>query len=616
MAKAKLINFDAPRGDEKAVRTLMRQFFDNSRNTDDQRRQSDKRIYEMYKMERDLTGRDPNRSNIHTAKLYSIVETIVPHYTDAMLGIRPWIPIEFLNPDKKMIGEAQSSLLDAYLVDSNFYWEFVKLIKYIVLFGTGFIECVPDFETRRVKRFVPRTAIGPDGRQQIIGSDPVVTDEVFFKLVFNAYAPWEIYRDPSAKTIDGARGIMKFRGMVSKRQLSEMAKRSDIFPNFDPDKLSADMESQQKDDWSSRMANDVGATLPMSDDDLGVWLSYESDDRYIDLWNFTSILRDIDNPYNHKGKNLTRIINTDDPNPRMSWYGMGEGRPVENLCHALNETWDQTFDNHNLQNQGIIYYDDDALNVNQLIMIAGNRIPITPQVGHSIEDAVFERPTPGLVKDHYLIPDRLERMIDQATGLDEITRGEQSRQTQTAREAVLKRSAGESRMKQKIKMGEQMGLKDIARIALSHIDQFAGPDDIISKIGLEKAAILPTVNPSDVGSPFIFNFKGSGRLNQLQIKRQDMRDIYQLTVGNPSIRQDWLANQLLEVHDVSEDERQKGIVPDEQAAIIQARNAQLQAEAVAQPNAKSARSVATGRTIGGSGGNSPTGRTQQERNLA
>ena len=53
-----------------------------------------------------------------------------------------------------------------------------------------------------------------------------------------------------------------------------------------------------------------------------------------------------------------------------------------------------------------------------------------------------------------------------------------------------------------------------------------------------------------------------------------------------------------------------------QAAIIQARNAALQAEATASASGESTRSAATGRTIGGSGGNSPTGRTQQERNLA
>lgn len=615
---AKLLDFDAPRGDEKAVVGFVRSFFENSRNADQQRRQSDKRIYEMYKMERDMVNRDPNRSNIHTAKLYSIVETIVPHYTDAMLGIRPIIPIEFINPDQQLIGQIQSTLLDAYLTDSNFYWEFVKLIKYIILYGTGFIESVPDFKSKRVKRFIPRTSIGPDGRPVLVGVDEQVQDEVFLRLMFKAYPPWEVYRDPSAQSVGESRGIIKYRGMVSKRQLAEMAKRNSTFPNFDPEKLTADMYSQHKDNWTLRMAQDVGASLPMSDDDLGVWMSYESEGRYIDIWNFSSILRDIDNPYDHKEINLTRVINTDDPNPAMSWYGIGEGRPVENLCHALNENWDQAFDNHNLQNQGVMFYDDDALNVDQLIMIPGNRIKVVPQVGHSVADAVYERPTPGLNSDFYNIPNHLERMVDQASGLDEITRGEVSRSGQTAREAVLKRSAGESRMKQKIKMGEHMGLKDIGEKCLSHIDQFAGPDDIIAKIGIERASMLPTVKPTDIGSPYIFNFKGSDRLNELQVKRQNMRDIYQLTAGNPSVRQDWLADKLLEIHDIPEDERQKGIIPDEQAMMIQAQNAALQAQAQAQGQggAETTRSVATGRAIGASAGNSPTGRTQQERNLA
>lgn len=600
------LDFDAT-GEEKS-RRFVQQFFESSRSATLYKREEFQRIYELYKNVMEMTGRDARRSNLFIPKLYSNVETIVPLYHDALLGQRPYINIELSNNRSAEMGEAITQLLDEYLHEADFFYQTVKWIKYVLLYGTGFLEATPDFVTKKVKEAVPQFITDFNGNRIQVGRQLTDVEKTFFKLNIKAYAPWDIYPDWAygADTIEGCRGIVKFRGMVSKRQVKEMAKRGAFGDNFDVDGIDGNLEQLNEDDWAKRIATNIGVNLPHEDDDLGAWLSFESKDRYIDMWGFTTMLRDVDNPYNHGKINLTRTINTDDPNYFNAWFGIGEGRPVEQLCYALNDNWNQAFDNHNLMQQKVMLYDEEAVDVDQLAMIPGNRIPVTPGLNATAGDAVAELPVQPMTSDFYSIPGVMEGMIDGAMGVHDPLRGESSG-GKTARESILLNRAGTSRMKVKIRMGEQMGLKDFGEKAISIIDQFAGPDDIISKIGVEKASTLPAVNPEAFGERFNFVFKGSGRLADDLVQRQNALDLYQMMAERQTIDPVWLDDWVLEKFDVPNEERQKAIV-DPKMQMLQ----QLLAQQQEQGGAESQRAITDGRTIGGSGGNTPSGRSNTQ----
>ena len=568
-------------------------------------------MYRMYKLQRDMSNRDPNRSNIFVPKWFSMVETVTPQMVDALIGLRPYIPMELESDPHGDIGDAQTDVLDAFLEDADFDWHMMRLIKYVVMYGTGFIEARPDWVRRTVKEEKPIFSTDFFGRQIQVGSTMEDVEKHFLKLILRAYAPWEIYKDPLAKSLERheCRGIIKFRGLTSKRQLKRMADLGQI-KDFDLDRLDAEMVSMKDDDWGRQLAESVGVPEPKSDDDMGVWLSFESHDRYIDMWNFSTILRDEENPYSHGEINLTRIVNVDDPNPYSEWFGVGDGRPIEQLCYALNDNWDQTFDNHHMQNQGILYYDEDALNVDQLVMIAGNRVPVSAPIGGRIQDAVHERITPGLNRDHYMIPGSINTLIDRTMGQFNSQRGEESAGNQTAREAILLKGAGDSRTKLKIKMMEKMGLKRFGEKAASIIDDFSSPDDIVAKIGIERAALLPSVNPASIGTGHKMVFKGSDRIANLQLKRQNALDIFQLMAGNPTVSQEWLAAWVLELFDVPAHERRKAVRGDQQALELQAAMSELGGGGA---GAESTRGVSNGAAIGGSAGNTPFGRDLNEK---
>ncbi len=606
----KTLDFDAVK--EPATRDFVRSFFEHSWEVQRAKNEEFVRIYQMYKTYQDMTGRDPARSNIVIPKLYALVETLMPEYVEALLGIRPYIPIELFGAGSKDIAQAQTDLLDAFLHDSDFYWEIVKLIKYALLYGTSFIESTPDTVSRKVRRREPILSQDYYGNVVPVGFSESVETVVEFLLRTRTFAPWEIWRDPNATTIDGCRGLIKWRGRISGRQLKKMAERNpEMWPNFDPDKLDFDMQELEKDDIARKMMTTIGVPRAKDDTDLGIWLSYESGDRYIDMWNFSTVMRDIPNPYDHGKINLTRVINTDDPNPDNSWYGIGEGRPIEPLCKALDVNYRQMFDNHNMLGHVVLFYDNEAMNVDQLVMVAGNRIPVDLGANKTIQDHVWERPTPVLSPDFYKVPAVVNNIIDETSGVHEPMRGQPASHEQTAREAMLLQQRGGNRLRLKIRLGENMGLKGYAEKSVAIIDQFASFDDVVRKIGLERAMMLPTMNPAEVDGGYEFAFKGSNRMLQSAQKRQDSKDIYQLMAGNFSVRQDWLSNFLLETHDVSEKERRRAVVPDLQAMQMQMIMAQAQAQA--SGGAETTRLVSNGSAVGGSAGNTPTGRDQNEK---
>lgn len=619
MSENKVLDFDATsnsKDGDRPVRDFVRNFFEHARDKAQQKNEEFSRINKMYHAEMSMANRDPNMSNIFIPKLYSTVETIVPHYVDAILGMRPYIPIELSDKRNIEVGDAMTELLDSYLATKQFYLEFVKFIKIVTLFGTAFIEARPDYEDRLVKTLIPVESYDISGMPVNMGMATSEEMRRFLRLTFRTFAPWEIYQDPFAKDVEDCRGLIKFRGYASKRQIKKMAERG-AFGDFDIDKLEkaeGDTSVSMPDNWSQKMAQDLGHTLPKTDDDMGIWLSFESADRYIDLWNFETLLRDVPNPYDkkyggHGGVNLTKAINVLTPNPHTSWYGIGEGKPIERLCHSINKHWNQTFNNHDMQNEGVIYYAEDAFNVDQLVMIGGNRIPAEIGPGQSIADVLYERPTPGLPRDFYAIPEVLDRITDETTGVHEITRGETSSKNQTAREAILKRSASDSRIKLKIKLGEYLGLGDFGLKCLAHLEQFGTIDDYADRIGMDRAGLLTTVNPANMEGGHRFDFKGSNRMADSQIKRQDAKDILQLLAGNPTVNQEWLANWVLEKFEVPDSERRRAVRNDEQAMQIMAQMAAMGGTS----GAESTRGISNGKTLGGAIGYTPSGRDMNEK---
>ena len=283
------------------------------------------------------------------------------------------------------------------------------------------------------------------------------------------------------------------------------------------------------------MRQNLKLTAPQSDSDIGFWLRWESKDRYIDIWDFKAVMRDLQldkHPYKHRRVNLSALINNYDPNPAMRFDGIGELKPVESAIAMHNMTLAQIINNHSMHNHKVMLYQKGKVSPDQLIMRAGGRIEVTGLLGgQRLEDAVHEIPIAPLSRDAYAVPQLLEGMIRVATGVFESDEGQQGK-TQTATGDAIRRQQSDSRKSMTIAMFE-WELEDIAKICFSHMEQFMAQEDWASIIGVERAKQMRFKNPNLIPGGCRYHFTGADRASEQLVKRRELIDL--ISIVGPKI---------------------------------------------------------------------------------
>jgi hypothetical protein len=556
------LDFDSPDG-----LLLVENAFKSAQNVQQTRNNQYKRNNELYHGM--LEVRDVDRANIFFPKIFNVVETKLPRYVRAAHGTRPYIPFEARRDEFKMIAHCQSDLLDDYLYRGQFLNKRIAGLKIAILHGTSFLESIPYFEMVTQKQLVP----------DMFGQMQMQEEEVpRFRMKLRVYAPWEVYVDPYAtglESVGDCRYVIK-QALVSRREVVRMAQQG-AYPGLDIEKM-ADGDSslaEMADHWGVAMLSALGLEVPSHDGDVGIVLRYESPERYIDVWNGRTVLRDIPNPYKHKNINLSRMVHGVDPHTQDSFWGIGDAKVNEVLQEMLNSLWNMTFDNHFMTNQMMIYYREGSVNPDALVRTSGNRVPIEASNDRPIRDSIVESPGQPLPRDHYMLPQAVERAMDYTSGVSDMIRGEVAQTDSTASEAAMRKESGEMRLELAIRQDEVF-LSDFGHKCLSHIDQFSSIDDWVEVLGVERAQTMYVANPSDLPGGFNFVHKGADRIANRVIRQRNMRDVMPFLVQNPTIRPDWLAMKTLEIFDFAPDEVAQGVIPYEQ--IMQMQMQQEQAE--------------------------------------
>ncbi len=535
--------------------------------------------YKLYSGYPDPIDRDPDAPQVFIPKIFSNVEIKAARDTKLLFGTRPYIPFEARRKEFRLVSQVQTEVLDELLDRGGFFDRGLIATKLKNLYGTSFLECIPYFETITQKQLVPEMVFGrPTGGVQMVESQ---VPRLRFRLT--AFAPWEIYVDPAATGLEemgACRFVIKIQ-VVSRRGIIKLAQAGG-YPNIDVEKLMKNpgqVSSQGDKNWGKVMLNEIGLSSTMEDEDLGILMRYESEERYIDVWNGNIELRAIDNPYNHKLINLSRFPHVYDAHNQNKFWGIGEAKPNEILQHMLNDLMNMTLRNHEQMNQGMIYYREDAVDPNALVRTAGNRIAVDASNDRPISDSIFESPGNPLPRDHYALPEMIERTMDLTAGVFDIQRGESAQKQTTATESALRKESGDARHEVNIRVGEHVFLKDIGKKSLSHIDQFGTMDDIVEIVGAERAMQMIWANPSDLPGGYNFTFKGSDRVTNVLIKQRNWRELLPILLQIPNILPGKLAEKILQVFEIDDADTREMLMSDEQVMLLQMMQAEAEAKA-------------------------------------
>lgn len=520
-----------------------------------------KRDYQRFSGYMAPVDRDPDHANIVLPKLRSIVETKVPRDVKALIGMRPYIPLEAKRQEFRQASKMQTQILDDMLDKAGFYGKLTFGTRIKTLYGTSFLEALPYYEMITEKIRVPEIIYGVQ-----VGSKVVEQQVPRLRFRVKSYAPWEVYVDPFATGLE-EKGecfyVIKIE-LVRKEEILRLA-AGGAYPGLDVALLMREDKRGDRtkaDHWGLTMLSDIGLPESGEDDGVGLLFRFESESRYIDVWNGTVVLRDIPNPYKHGMINLSRYVHNLDAHSQNQFWGIGEAKPNEILFTMLDDLENMTFDNHNMANQAITYYRNGAVNPDALVRTVGNKIAIDVEDGGKIEDYFKESYGQPLPAEHYLLSQRTERMIDVSAGQFDFQRGEQSQSDRTATESAMRKEYGDSRQELNVRVGEMICLKSFGEKMLSMIDQFATTDDVIEIVGEQGAQLLQGLNPQDLPGGYNFTFKGANRVANLVMKQRNWKELVPLLLQFPNISTEKLGLKVLEVYEEDEASALEMITPD------------------------------------------------------
>ncbi len=534
------------------------------------------RDYLLYHAYVDMSNRDSSLPQIQIPKIYSIVETKAAKEVKALFGSTPWI--EFTTSDKNMKPylDIQNRLRQGYLEDANFYAEAILLEKIANLYGTCFIEPWPE-RVPVVKKFaVPHPMGGFVVESKVVNQ---------LRFTLKTRGPWEVYVDPFATDLEtdrGCRFVITF-DVASRRQIAESF-------GIDPAEL-ANPSSIEAGSKSGHVGYNIraryGLPAPTTDNDMGVLMCYQSNDRYIWVWDGYHVLEETDNPFaknkgGHGRINLSRMVHGIDAHTQNRFWGQGEAKPNEILQTMLGDWWSLLFGARAYGLHPAVFFRSPGMDKNDIVLATANRIPVSTTVGRPITDDFYVHPgIPSQHEDFQLIP-MIERSMDLTARQFPPSYGEADPGVSTATESVQLSQIGDVNTEQTVKLGEHIFLRDFGLKLSAHIDQFGTAQDYAEIVGQEAAYTLISANPEHLPCRIGMNYKGSNRVANLLVKQRS--DVALINVLIPLYQQGLFnhAKQIMEDHEWPQEQietnLQEGMAMYEQSLM----QAQMQAEQQAQ----------------------------------
>lgn len=546
---------------DKPAKSLVEDAYSLSQTHQVQRNEQYSAEYKLYRGFTNAADRDPDRANVFIPKIFSIVETKTPRDIKALLGSRPYLPFEARREEFRESSMIQTELIDEYCDKAQFYQKTASAIKIKNLYGTSFMDAIPYYETIIEKSLQPVIIGG-----QVVDMELVEQEAQRLRFRMTEYAPWEIYVDPFAKNLEekgGCAYVIKVM-LVRKSEILKMAEKG-MYPGLDIEELTSDTagHGEKSDHWGLTMMADLGLSSTDMDDGVGILLRFESEERYIDLWNGRVVLRDIPNPFKHGMINLSRLIHVQDAHSQNNFWGIGEAQQNEILQHMLNDSWNLTFDAHNMNNHGMTYYKNGAVNPDALVRTVGNKIGIETEEDRPIDYYIKESFGQPLPQDHYAIPQTVERMMDLTAGSFELQRGEQSAGNRTATENALRKEFGDGRQEQSARLGEMVFLKSFGEKMISMVAQFANQGDVVEIVGEESAQKLIGLNPKDLPGGFNFTFKGANMVADQLIQQRNWKEALPIIMQLPNFDTEKGGRKTLELFDMDSIKDQEMIIPNQ-----------------------------------------------------
>lgn len=465
-------------------------------------------FYNLYRSYLEDEQINPDGANLFVPYLFSVIETVVPRITDTLFAKRPYIKPLPRKPEDIEKAERLQVLLEYQIDKMNFKEKASNWIKEAVIYGTGIAKVYwltkekTVIEKQRVQfndllNLFDRLMGEPD---MSMYEEVEKTVKAYDGPMFETVDIFDFYPDPYADSIENARYVvhktMKPLNYVkevynpTEEQLKEIEEATGVID---------DRENSP----SERQSNIGMGNIPEPDSNMVEILEYWEDNKVITIANQEVVLRDEDNPFNHKKIPFIDICDTQVP---KEFYGIGEIEPNKYLQNELNTVRNQKIDNMSMAINNMWAVVEGSGITEEDLISKPNGVIWLPQgtnVNEVLQPIGPQRVSPDAITEEATI----KKDIQETTGATSYVKGIQPQRQATATEITTLQSEANYRFKQKI-MNVITGLEKVGRMFVQLNKQYLESEQAIRIEGKQanhmQALDMQMIGSEEEGNQYAF----------------------------------------------------------------------------------------------------------------
>ena len=550
---------------------------------------------------KDEENKVEGRSNLHIPKTYEIVDTLRARIVKNFFDRRPYI--DFLpapqlgNLDnlEQMENKADvaSALVDDQLEKNNIRAKFYDYVTSMLTFPAGIMGVGWRYEEEYVKKKVPVPDMRINAMGQMVqaGYRTEIREEWVTQWDDNEITNidfFDFWPDPQASTLKECRGVFQ-REWVTKEDLEQ---KLDFLNNLGEgviypvnlDELQGSNAGLEQGRWERLSAVgvnkgnntfDIYGNAPDDSKQPFEVLHYWENDRHTMYINRQEVIYDGPTPY-WRHKELPFIVQSYDRLPN-EFYGKSAISLIHDLQHELNTQRNQRVDNVSMILNKMWKVRRGADIDEEELVSRPNGVIKVNQLDDVMSFEQGEIPQSALQSEHMV-----NQNLQNALGTTGVIRGADSKQDQTATEAMKKANSASLRFDVKIKLFDSTGIKRLARIMDLNNQQFIN-DNRLVKLGVDSTQNWKRVGPAELLGEFDYRPAGANvdPTANKQVRREQLTNMISMLMKtqNPYIDYESLTKEWLESFDMRNPEKfMKSEEQKKKEAIQKQRQAQQQGQ--------------------------------------
>lgn len=444
------------------------------------------------------------RANFHLHKMFPQIELEAARFTVNYFAQPPFIQVNPRGPTSTDAAQLHEMALQHFIeLAPTFYLQKLRLIKYSLMYGSGFEMPTWRTKTQKVKEKKPVIIGGVH-----IGDEEVEEDKVVYDgFHFMTFSPTEVFPYPYARhTLStpwlGIREYVHIDDLLDRTE-QEIYDKSKV--------MNIPLNAYKQDEWEMRRHYaDLGLSTPDDDPELICLDHMFSPDQFMTLANGEVVIRDSPNVFYHQQIPVVQGVKVLDPD---SFWPVGSGQvilPNQRLRNLLGNASIDTV----LKNLWPVWkYKAGSVNPNNLLSLPNQAIPLK-----NMNDVDILK-MPEMKQDIMAIMAILDANMEEATGYFGTQKGAAG-QVQTATSDAIFQQEGNLRIKYDVETFERLTLNPEAQLLSKTLQQFM-PDEVSVRMMGAPGMQFQKLTPDQIRGEFVYSTSGASQsMNRAIVQKQ------------------------------------------------------------------------------------------------